>query len=63
MQFTHFTQISLDDDPNEIRRALWSETDRVYRSATRRLLQIKTDQQLLADEKEKNAGFFRRSGK
>ncbi len=57
IQFTRFMQISLDDDPNEIRRALWSETDRVYRSASRRLLQIKTDQQLLADEKEKNADF------
>jgi predicted Zn-dependent protease len=57
IQFTHFTQISLGDDPNEIRRALWEETDRVYRSASRRLLQIKTDEQLLADEKEKNADF------
>ncbi len=57
VQFTHFAQISLDDNPNEIRRALWAETDRVYRGASRRLLQIKTDQQLLADEKEKNADF------
>ena len=57
VQFTHFAQISLDDDPNQIRRALWAETDRVYRGASRRLLQLKTDQQLLADEKEKNADF------
>ena len=56
-QFTHFTQISLEDDPNQIRRALWAETDRVYRAASRHLLQIKTDEQLLADEKEKNADF------
>ena len=57
IQFTHFAQISLDDNPNEIRRSLWVETDRVYRGASRRLLQIKTDQQLLADDKEKNADF------
>jgi TldD protein len=57
VQFTHFTQISLSDDANEIRRALWEETDRVYRAASRRLLQIKTDEQLLAEEKEKNADF------
>ena len=57
VQFTHFTQISLDDDSNEIRRALWSETDRVYRAASRRLLQLKTDAQLLAEDKEKNADF------
>jgi predicted Zn-dependent protease len=56
-QFTRFTQISLEDDPNQIKRALWAETDRVYRAASRRLLQIKTDEQLLADEKEKNADF------
>lgn len=56
-QFTHFTQISLDDDANQIRRALWNETDRVYRAASRRFLQLKTDEQLLADEKEKNADF------
>jgi TldD protein len=56
-QFTRFTQISLDDDANQIRRALWTETDRVYRAASRRLLQIKTDEQLQADEKEKNADF------
>jgi TldD protein len=57
VQFTRFTPISLGDDANQIRRALWAETDRVYRAASRRLLQIKTDQQLLAEEKEKNADF------
>jgi TldD protein len=57
IQFTRFAQISLGDDANEIRRAMWIETDRVYRAASRRLLQIKTDQQLLAEEKEKNSDF------
>jgi hypothetical protein len=57
IQFTHFTLLSLGDDANQIKRALWEESDRVYRAASRRLLQLKTDQQLLADEKEKNADF------
>jgi len=57
VQFTRLTQISLDDDANEIRRAIWEESDRVYRSASRRLLQLKTDEQLLAEDKEKNADF------
>jgi TldD protein len=57
VQFTRFTGLSLDDDANQIRRALWEESDRVYRAASRRLLQLKTDQQLLADEKEKNGDF------
>ena len=57
IRFTTFRALSLDNDANQIRRALWSETDRVYRLASRRFTQLKTDQQLLADEKEKNADF------
>ena len=57
VHFTSFNSLSLDDDSNQIRRALWAETDRVYRSASRRLLQLKTDQQLIAEEKTKDADF------
>ncbi len=57
VRFTTFTSLSLDDDANQIRRALWSESDRVYRSASRRLLQLKTDEQLLADQKDQDADF------
>ena len=57
IQFTRFTALSLDDDPNQIRRALWEESDRVYRLASRRLLQLKTDDQLLAEQTEKDADF------
>ena len=57
IQFTRFTALSLDDDPNQIRRALWEESDRVYRLASRRLLQLKTDDQLLAEQSDKDADF------
>lgn len=57
IRFTSFTSLSLDDDPNQIRRALWSETDRTYRLASRRLLQLKTDEQLLAEQGEQDADF------
>ncbi len=57
IRFTSFTALSIDNDPNQIRRALWAETNRVYRSASRRLLQLKTDQQLLAQEPEQDADF------
>ncbi|MBV9034873.1 MAG: TldD/PmbA family protein [Acidobacteriaceae bacterium] len=57
IHFTSFTALSLDDDANQIRRTLWSETDRVYRLASRRFTQLKTDQQLLVESKEKNADF------
>ncbi len=57
VRFTSFAALSLSDDPNQIRRTLWSETDRVYRLASRRLTQLKTDQQLLVESKEQNADF------
>lgn len=57
IRFTSLTRLSLDDNADQIRRALWSETNRVYRSASRRLLQLKTDQQLLAQEPEQDADF------
>ncbi len=56
-RFTSFSSISLDDDPNQIRRTLWAETDRVYRQASRRLLQLKTDQQLIAQERTQDPDF------
>jgi predicted Zn-dependent protease len=57
IQFTTFTPLSLTDDANQIRRALWAETDRNYRLGSRRLLELKTDEQLLADHKDQDADF------
>src|SRR6185437_1533241 len=57
VRFTSFTPLSLDDNPNQIRRAIWSESDRVYRLASRRFLQLKTDEQLLAEQKDHDADF------
>ncbi|MGA8029168.1 MAG: metallopeptidase TldD-related protein [Bryobacteraceae bacterium] len=57
VHFTSFTSLSLDDDANQIRRALWQESDRVYRSAARRLLQLKTDEQLVVNEKDQDPDF------
>lgn len=57
IRFTSPAVLTLDDNSNAIRRALWSETDRVYRAAARRFSQVTTDQQLIAEEKEKNADF------
>ncbi|MBV8833289.1 MAG: peptidase U62 [Acidobacteriaceae bacterium] len=57
IRFTSFGAISVDDNPNQISRELWTESDRVYRVASRRLLQLKTDQQLLADPKDQDADF------
>jgi TldD protein len=57
VQFTTFTTLSLDDNPDQIRRALWDETNRVYKAASGRYLQIKTDEQLLVQQNDKDADF------
>lgn len=56
-RFTSFTSMSLDNDPNEIRRALWAETSRAYKLSANRLLQLKTDEQLLVSDKNQPADF------
>ncbi len=56
-RFTTFTALSLDDDANQIKRALWAESDQVYRLASRRYLQLKTDNQLLAQQANEDADF------
>ena len=46
--FTSTSSIALDDDPLAIRQAVWLNTDRVYRSASQRLIQIQADEKLRA---------------
>lgn len=55
--FTSAMTVSLDDEANQIRRTLWAESDRVYHLASRRFLQLKTDQQLLAEQTEQDGDF------
>lgn len=47
-QFTSGAQIALVDDPLAIQRRVWLETDRVYRAASQRLMQVKTDEKIKA---------------
>jgi len=42
-QFTRAVTIALEDTPEAIKQRLWAETDRVYRVAVQRLLQIQTN--------------------
>lgn len=44
-RFTPGADLPLEDAPNAIRRRLWLETDRTYRLASRRLIEIKSDTQ------------------
>ena len=47
-RFTATTQIALEDNPGSIRESVWLATDRVYRNASQRLIQIKADEKLRA---------------
>ncbi len=57
VRFTRFTPLSFDDNVNQIRRALWADTDSVYRSASRRYLQLKTDNQLIVQQANEAPDF------
>jgi TldD protein len=56
-QFTSFTPLSLSDDANQIRRALWAASDQVYKASAMRLLDLQTDEQLLAQQTDQDADF------
>ncbi len=57
IRFTTFMPLSLEDDANQIKRALWAESDRVYRAGSRRYLQLKTENQLLVQQANQDADF------
>ena len=45
-RFTPGATLPLDDVPDAIRRRVWMETDRTYRAAARRLIEIKSNEQV-----------------
>ena len=56
-QFTSGTAVALDDSADAIKRRLWMETDRVYRLASQRLLNVKTSQQGQVENKDESGDF------
>jgi TldD protein len=58
-RFTVTTPIALDDNPLEIRQAVWLATDRVYRNASQRLIQIQSDEKLRAAASDHSDDFSR----
>jgi TldD protein len=57
VRFTRFAPLALNDNANQIRRSLWMETDRIYRLGAQRLMQLKTDEQLLVEQDEHDPDF------
>ena len=57
IRFTSATPIALEDNAVSIRQAVWLATDRVYRSASNRLIRIKADEKLRAENGDNSADF------
>lgn len=58
-QFTGGVAVPLDDNPDALRRRVWLETDRVYRLAAQRLIDIKTRAQVKLAAGDKSNDFSR----
>jgi len=56
-QFSGAISMPLDDEPNALKRRLWLETDRVFRNAAQRLINIKTNQQVKLEGDDKSGDF------
>ena len=56
-QFTSGALISFEDNVNPIKRRLWLETDRAYRTAAERLIRIKTNTQVRVAEADDSDDF------
>ena len=56
-RFTSGSVIALDDVPAAIARRIWLETDRTYRLAARRLIEIKSNQQTSVQQNDDSDDF------
>jgi len=56
-RFTPGSVLPLDDVPDAIRRRVWLETDRTYRLAARRLIEIKSNEQVKVKQADDSADF------
>ena len=56
-RFTRGDALPLDDVPDAIRRRVWQDTDRTYRLASRRLIEIKSNQETKVKEADSSADF------
>jgi TldD protein len=56
-QFTSATLLTLEDNPNAIKRRIWLETDRVYKAASQRLINLKTSTKVNVEAADKSDDF------
>jgi predicted Zn-dependent protease len=58
-RFTPGAILPLDDVPDAIRRRVWLDTDNTYRAAARRLIEIKSDEQVKVAAEDQSDDFSR----
>ena len=56
-RFTRGEVVPLDDSPDAIRRRVWLDTDRTYKLASRRLIEIKSNQEVKVKDADGSADF------
>jgi TldD protein len=56
-RFTRGEVIPVDDVPDAIRRRVWLDTDRTYKLASRRLIEIKSNQEVKVKDADSSADF------
>ncbi len=56
-QFTAGVQLPIETNANAIRRRAWLETDRIYRLASQRLIRLKANAQVKANEEDDSDDF------
>ena len=56
-RFTRGEVLPLDDVPDAIRRKVWLDTDRTYKLASRRLIEIKSNQEVKVKDADGSADF------
>jgi TldD protein len=56
-RFTTATPLALDDNEAALRQTVWSATDRVYRGASNRLIQLKANDKLRAQAEDSSDDF------
>ncbi len=56
-QFTSGARISIDDKPIAIKEEVWIETDRAYRAAAERLIQIRSNEKVRVAEEDPSDDF------
>lgn len=60
-RFSHPVSISLEDDLDALKSALWLETDKKYKEAMGRLIQVKVQKTVKVKEEDESADFSRES--